>query len=361
MMLGTMAALWPNRWRISTVWPRDSRKLMRRSLLRLLAIAHDQRLDVARLVANLADEHRGSNRRLLLRLARRLNGGLSVVTALEQTPGVLRDHQVLAIRFGTQSGTLHTTYQDLIREGKQNDCAVDRDLRNAAYYFGAMLLVLTVIITFLILYVYPTLDQIVTELGLVDPPWFYRIVAWGYQYVGILIFLVPLVILGVCALIWTGPAGGRLRRRLADSRLHWVRKQRVAELLELLAQSVVAGRPLDGALSTLARYHFDKNLRLRLLFVRNEVEQGANVWDSFLESNLLSAEESQALAASSSPDSQAWLMRRLASRKRQQAITFAEATAKMFQVLTVLSIAAVVFVLSIAAYQYLTFLVYTLT
>ncbi len=360
MMPGTTPILWTDRWRISTYWPRDPRKMMRRSLLRLLAVAYDQRLDTARLITNLADEHRGTNRRLLLRLARRLNGGLPLVAALEQTPEVLSDHQVLAIRFASQSGTLQATYQDLIREGQSSHSTVDRDLWHSALYFAAMVIVLIWITSFLMVFVYPTLEQIAREFGIGQPPWPYALIAWGYRHAGPLALLFPIAILAAVAILWVGPLGGRLRRRLADSRLHWVQKLRVAELLELLAQSVLAGRPLGGALSTLARYHFDKNVRLRLLFVRNEVEQGADVWDSFHAADLLSAADSQALSSSSSPASQAWLMRRLAGRKRQQAIAFAEAAARLLQVFTVLVVAAAVLLLSAAAYQYLAHLVYTL-
>lgn len=357
-MLGMRPTLWPDRWRISPFWPRDARKLMRRSLLRLLAVAHDQRLDTAMLIANLADEHRGSNRRLLLRLQRRLNDGLPLVAALEQTPEVLSDHQILAIRFGSQTGTLTATYQNLIRENELSRSNIDRNMWNSSLYLVAMTLVLVWITTFLVLFIYPTLEHIAREFKTGTPPWPYSFVAWIHHHAAPATLLLPLLILAASGFLWSGPLGGRLRRRLADSRLHWVRKLRVAELLELLAQSVASGRPLSGALSTLARYHFDKNVRLRLLFVRNEVEQGANVWDSFLESDLLSVEESQALAASSSSASQAWLMRRLASRKRQQAIAFAEAATHLFQVLVVLIVAAAVLLLSGAAYQYLAHLVY---
>ncbi|MEQ1830333.1 MAG: hypothetical protein ABL921_30530, partial [Pirellula sp.] len=41
-------------WRLTSVWPCESRASMRESLIRMLAIAHRERLDVAPLVENLA-------------------------------------------------------------------------------------------------------------------------------------------------------------------------------------------------------------------------------------------------------------------------------------------------------------------
>ena len=61
-----------------------------------------------------------------------------------------------------------------------------------------------------------------------------------------------------------------------------------------------AGRPLPAAISTLARYHFDKSVREKLLFARNEIEQGADDWTSLTESRLLTPQEASALANSSS-------------------------------------------------------------
>ena len=73
------------RWRLSTWWLSDTLDAMQHSLLRILAVAHRERLELAPLVANLAEEHRGRYRRRLRRLARRLNEGTALVDALEQT------------------------------------------------------------------------------------------------------------------------------------------------------------------------------------------------------------------------------------------------------------------------------------
>lgn len=356
-----LPTLWPNQWRVSTLWPGDSRHLVRRSLLRILALAHDQRLDVAVLVRNLAMEHRGTNRRLLLRLARRIDRGLPLVAALEQTPEVLGEHQVLAIRFGSQSGTLTTTYHYLINEGEMQHSTASRDFASSFLYLAAMAVAMILTISFLFAFVFPTFHQVEKEFELDDPLPAYAFVSWVYQQTGFVTLLVSVMVLIAFPLLWMGSLGRWLRRQFADSRLHWVEQFRVAELMELLAQSVAAGRPLSGALSTLARYHFDKHIRLRLLFARNEVEQGAEVGESFHTCGLLSIAEAQALSASSSPASQAWLMRRLASRKREQGVVFAEAAAQTLRSIIVILIAAVVLLLSGAVYQYLAGLIYELS
>ncbi len=78
-------------WRISVFWLPDLRSSVQRSLLRLLHVAHVERLALAPLVHALALEHRGGNRRRLRRLAFRLAGGMPLIEALEQTPDALSD------------------------------------------------------------------------------------------------------------------------------------------------------------------------------------------------------------------------------------------------------------------------------
>jgi len=84
----------------------------------------------------------------------------------------------------------------------------------------------------------------------------------------------------------------------------------------MLSVAVEAGRPLAGSLSTLAKYHFDKNIRQRLLSARNEVEQGTPVWTSLLEAKIISHDEFQALNSQSNGRVQAWTLGRIASIKQ---------------------------------------------
>lgn len=360
-MIELFPSLLTARWRTSMVWPGDSRAAMRRSLIRILAVAHDERLPAATLVANLAAEHRGINRRLLRRLARRLETGLPLISALEQTPEVLSDSQVLAIRFGGQSGTLAETYRELITAGERPASSAGGALWQIGVYVVAMLLFLLWIGAFLFTFLYPTMEQIFDEFGIEAPAGSYQTVAAIYRHSGPWMLLLPLLGMVLVPVIWSSPLGRWLRRRLTDSRLRWVGQLRVAELLEMLASAAEAGRPLAGALSTLGRYHFDKPIRARLLFARNEVEQGASVWQSLLAADLLSESECQALAGATSPAARHWLMRGLAIEKRERTIVLAELAARALQTLVILTLAAIVLLLSCASYQFLTQLIFVLS
>ena len=93
----------PYRWRLMPWWTGESHACRQRSLLRLLALAHNERLDLAPLLENYANEQLGLYRVRVRRLARRVSEGTPIVEALEQTPEVLGDEAVLAIRFAART------------------------------------------------------------------------------------------------------------------------------------------------------------------------------------------------------------------------------------------------------------------
>jgi type II secretory pathway component PulF len=329
---------------------------MQGSLLRLLSIAHAQRLEVMPLVANFAEEHRGAYRRQLRRLALRLADGNALVDALEQTPEVLRDDVVLSLRFANQTGTLEPTYRHLVEIHDASSNRVEAILRQTIFYTFVTVLILALLLSFLMVFIVPTLEHMLEELGIDESAsalWAFRAMIdscvhlsnyWPLWLFGVILIAV------LCGSSWSR----RFFRRVIATR--WVRsaaQARSAELLRLLSFAVEAGRPLPAALSTLARYHFDRNVRQALLFARNEVEQGADVWTSLAKARLLTTQESDALANSSSSQSRAWAMRHLADWKHDQVCRRTESRIAMARPLATLALAAVVLLVGSAMIGFL--------
>ena len=122
-----------------------------------------ERLDVTPLVANFAEEHRGNYRNRLRRLALRLADGTPLVDALEQSPDVLSDEAVLAIRFATQTGTLSPTYRYLVENHDATTDRVQSNLRQTFYYSVGTLLILVLSLSFLIVFIVPTIAAVREE------------------------------------------------------------------------------------------------------------------------------------------------------------------------------------------------------
>jgi len=341
-----------SKWRVATWWPNERTSDVQRSLLRMLAVAHQERLELSTLLQNFADEHRGFRRFRLQRLAKRVSAGTPIVDALEQTPDVLRDQDVLALRFASQSGILSNTYQDLLAAPE-----TDRRLAKAAIirvmlYAAAMTLAIALIASYLGNSVAPMMMQMAKEFGITVPPSIHT-----QKLIGSWLSDFALLWILVAGLFLFAFASGRVqrffRRRFSDWRARLGLSSRSAELLQLLSLAADAGRPISGSLSTLGRYHFDKLVRQRLLFIRNEVEQGAEAWDCLREARFITANEADAIRQCSDGKSQAWLLRQLAIARDTTTTTRYQRIAAWGQPIVVLIGAAVVSLLSIGHFQFI--------
>ena len=91
-------------------------------------------------------------------------------------------------------------------------------------------------------------------------------------------------------------------------------------MLRKIAIATNAGRPVSGALSTLARYHFDPTIRHKLLFVRNEMEQGADLWESMSVAELIGPADARALNLADRIGNRSWVLTQLAYAKSRRAM-----------------------------------------
>lgn len=305
------------RWRIAPWWKADTWASQQRTLLRTLALAARERLPYGPLVAALANDHQWSYRWCLGRLAQRLQAGTPLADAVEQTRGVLSQEQTLAVRFGAESGTLPTVLTSLVEESSDTRETNSR-LRQMGFYLAGLLGFTTLILMFLIIKIMPEFNKILEEFYL-DPPPVYQYLIGISNWVSSYWFLLLGAALFVAWMVFT-EAGWRHVHRVWLPRVsRSAAKLRGAEVMHLLAIAQQGGRPLAGALSTLARYYYDTRVRGGLLFVRNEIEQGADTWLAMREAGLLTSIEAEALRASPDPAAQSWTLERLAGLRRRHA------------------------------------------
>lgn len=327
-----------SRWRVDQRLLSDGWAAQQQTLLRIIAVAVSQRLPLAKLVEHLSQDHRGRYRRRLRRLAKRLADGTPLADAVEQTPGVLSPATTLALRYAAQTGAVSETLTML----------VDRDLtpaqrlrarlrRNLGYLFG-VLLATSFVMTFLLRKIFPSYQGIFADFQFETPQafqWFYRLAQWVETY-GV-ILAVPLLL--VAFVYYSRRTWQYFHRRWLPRFSRSASYLRGADVLELLTLSHRKGRPVQGALSTLARYHYDPRLRSQLLFARNEVEQGAGVWESLLAARLLSAAETDALKTALDRRSQTWTIQQLVEVRRNRTAARLETLLDLLQPAIVLLIA----------------------
>lgn len=319
-MFGSSLDDWLSResgsWRISRWWLGDSSIVVRNSLLRLLWVAHRRRLDLEPLITAFANEHRGYWRRQLLKFAHFLRNGSTTVVALEQSPGLLSAEDVLSLRFASESGMVSQAYEMLVNRSSTTTSETAERIHQAVGYGIWLFLTSVLLILFLFAFVTPTIELMFQEFGL-SLGFGFRSLLFSTDLVAKYLpggFIVAAILMG----IWYFFRPTATLRRVFANWILSPKRKRSAHLLNMFALSTESGRPIAGALSTLARYHFDRNVRMKLLVARNEHEQGTDIWQSLAQCKILSSEEANAISQSSSPQLRAWLLSRLANWKNMQ-------------------------------------------
>jgi type II secretory pathway component PulF len=304
------------RW-LKAIWPWRTTSAQRQSLLRLIAVAAEENLALSPLLEAWAEDERGVQRRRLRSLVQLLKGGTSLPDAVEAVPGVLRDEDLLAIRFGAQSGTLAATVRQTLEEIPSPATSRPSRFRRAIDYFVAVVLIGSVIASFIQIRIAPMLRKIGEDLDMQPTV----VIRWSWSLTNAITHYWYLAVFALFALLWLtfSPRPGRLLRRTFLGRLLFpLRELRAADVLQQLSLATAAGRPIAGTLSTLARFHFDPAVRNKLLFVRNEVEQGADVWQSMAAAGLVTGPEVRVLQTADQIGNRPWALRQLAIGKKRR-------------------------------------------
>ena len=283
----------------------------------MIGVATAEKISLYPLIEAWADDERGVQQRRVRRLARLLKEGMPLADAVEQIPGILRDADILAIRFGAQSGTLATTVQALLDETEGPGANSFHIVRKAIIYAGTVMLIGMGIVLFVRIKLLPAFVKIHQDFG-TEPPWALRLSMQLTDVFAVYWWLVSLLAL---LLVWSAFSAGPgrfVRRTILGRIFRSAGELRAADVLQKLSIATGAGRPISGALSTLARYHFDPVIRHKLLFVRNEVEQGADTWHSMTAVGLLTAPEGRVLDSADRIGNRPWALKQLAFGKRRR-------------------------------------------
>src|SRR5690349_14602085 len=102
---------WLSRW-----WPWRTTPTQQLTLLKMIALSAEQQLPLAPLLDVWSQDERGAQRHRVRRMSQLLATGAPLPVAAEEVAGALRDADVLAIRFGAQSGTLQASLDEAVND-----------------------------------------------------------------------------------------------------------------------------------------------------------------------------------------------------------------------------------------------------
>src|SRR6056297_2432954 len=225
-----------SRWKLTSWLPTGDSIAREQSLLHLLSIGCSQRILIADLVSNYAEEHRGWYRRRLRQFAGRLKETNSLPDAIEQSPGIVSDHSAMAIRFGSQLGTLEQTFERLLEIDARSINTTQVLLRRAWIYGLLTALVFLAGVSFVNMFVFPVLNEIYEELGLQQ----IFVMIWDLTLWEATVAWLPLILLVVIVaafVAWSSPSRRFLRRKfsLVNRR---PKAWHTAQILQLLALTI---------------------------------------------------------------------------------------------------------------------------
>jgi len=298
-------------------WPLGTTASQRQALLRLVAVATEEQLPLLPLLEKWIEDEWGLQRRRLTKLARLLAQGRPLTEALEIVPGVVRDEDLLAIRFDAQMGTRSAAMRAALSDETSRQSETTPLLERAAIYFCVLIPIGLLLIAFTQINIVPVMARIFQEYDMALSP----ALAWSQNARGTLFIYLSIAAITLIGLLWwmfATRSGRPVRYALFGRLLRPWHGRRTSGVLRNIAAAAAAGRPISGALSTLARYHFDPTIRRELLFVRNEVEQGADVWPSLAGVGLLTQPEAQLLQGAPSSGDLAWMLNQVADVKERR-------------------------------------------
>ncbi len=294
---------------------RDPRQ---RALLRILAFTASHPHAAAPLVEQLANEYRGDESTILRQVATLLASGTPVVHALGQVEGSVDDTTLLALRLAADTGTLAETYKLFLREDSDARFQLEDPLYSPAtqlFRRATGILIACLVLTFLGMFIVPTIVKMLDEFGL-QMPAITELTFAIYQDYGYL-----LILFSVVSIAWIVIYSLRLRNwQWKPWKAIYIAQPATVQLRALLALAAGSGEPIETAFERLTRFQTSFALRNQLAAARERIRSGEDPWSALARQKLLRRREAQALSLAPDSATQQWLLQQaaVASAHRQE-------------------------------------------
>ncbi|KAA5544567.1 hypothetical protein FYK55_09620 [Roseiconus nitratireducens] len=352
------------RTRLNYILPRwvvgDTLHSQQRSLLRILAVSHSERLDPKRLIANLAVEHPGPYGRKLMNLQHWIAAGTPIGSALAHVPGALSAEDTLAIQCGIENGTLGETLSFLLDRADRPE-AVDTSQviqKTVAYTFTTFLIAL-IIVGFCTLFILPVFKEIFEEFGM-ELPWSFAALIKFTDTFGLVLVALFVVALLLGILIQFEDVRRLFHHSPLSRWLPGTASRRRSGLLQLLAIPTQSGQPLGPTLTAAAQFHPDRSVRRGMLEVRTQSQSDTDIWQQLARRGWISFNQSEQFNVITDPKLRAWALCTVAGQERQDVDQSESLLAQILQYAPVLLLGLFVAWIATAIFQALTSIILAL-
>ena len=296
-------------------WFHQARATRQAALLSVLAIAIEKKLPLVPMLDAFADDSRFGWRHSVRDLSDMLQSGVSLPDALEAVPGLLPADAVLAARVGAESGALAAALKLAAEKLAPRRESVFSSPGTVVLYLVFLTLIMLLIVGYIMVKVIPKLVLIFEDFGVELPKLTQTVIAaseFAFSY-GLL--LIPLLFAVLWIAVVYAVAAGRGQIPLTGPftiLLRMVPRIATGDILRNLSVVVAAGRPLAGALTTMAGFHPTPSIRRRISAVATGVDQGHDCWYSLTDAGLIKRRKAALLASAERVGNLDWALRQLA-------------------------------------------------
>ncbi|WP_143544087.1 type II secretion system F family protein [Rhodopirellula sp. MGV] len=328
-----------------------------RSLLRLLWVAYNRAVPPATLIENMALEHPGHYENKLKRLSMWLKADSPLGSALSHTPGVISEDDTLLIRCGADVASNEQALKFLIDH--DHHPLVERSRPRIIHSIGyaiLMLFIAMMILLFLGTFILPTLRQIVEELE-IRPPAALMWLDWLINGLSGIWQLAIFLTMGFVFSLLFEDVRQFLKSRPIVRRLFHYSADEHAALLKLFAFPIGFQLSLAKTMTSAAQHHPNRTIRAKLLRVRNQSSDDAELWHSLARHRLIAPSEAQHLSQISDSGVLSWTLIQLANQKKTRTAFRRDRIIGVLQYLPVFFVAVPVIVSVLAIFMSLTSMV----
>ncbi len=276
-------------------------------------------------------------------LAENMQTGVPLAEALQLTPGLLPSYMLPEIQAAEASGTLSQKLQQLAV--KQTQWLQSRSVVGASFlsYFGILLTIVGVTVSFLSVYIIPKFLRIFEEFGIETTEGTFAIFGYGQSTSNHFFLIAPLLSIAVASFVLQYIS---FRRDWRDIDLPIMSflfpKRHTPQVLRSLATGVAQGQSLSNTLNTLVELHAHKTSHFRLSKVAQLTEQGEDCWKLLQIEKFINAQEMQVLATAQKTGHLAWALDQLADNIEQQSSRRMKIVAQIIQPLLIFTVGLIV-------------------
>jgi protein transport protein HofC len=312
-----------------------------------MAIAAERGMPLAPAIAAFATQSWGRTRQHLLLLAESLDSGVSLSRSIRSVPKLLPEDAALLARFGEENGVLPQALRASLA-ARSGFLPAASSIASRITYLLVVLLTMQTIGGFLTYFVLPKFEAIFKDFN-IPLPGATRLIAdlfysggWFFALAFVLVVaeVTLILLLSMRTLGWTRlriPGLGRFFRR-----------RHQALILRALSLVIAERKPIEPALTSLARHYPTPWVRSRLLNAEEDVHDGEDWRIALRREGLIRDEDDALLAAAQTSGNLPWAMRELADTSDRRAIVHLQAAIQLFYPLGIVTLGSFVALVAMA-------------